>query len=172
MRKGSWGVGLLVVVLGSAAVLGTVDRCRGDDGFLVIPVVAMKFKGNWYAGQTYNAHDVVFYNGSSWLSIYPNKGYTPDISPNQWTMLVKKGDTGATGAIGPQGLKGDTGPTGPIGPTGATGPQGPKGNTGLTGLTGPAGAIGPAGAQGPKGDTGATGAQGLKGATGSGTPGP
>ena len=119
MIKGSWVVGLLVVLLGSAAVLGTVDRCRGDDGFLVIPVVAMKFKGNWYATQTYNANDVVFYNGSSWFSITRNKGQVPDISPNQWTMLVKKGDTGATRGHRTSGTyTGATGPIGPIGPTG------------------------------------------------------
>jgi hypothetical protein len=120
MRNRNWVVALLAVALCSAAVLGMVDRCRGDDDFFVIPVAAMTFKGDWYVAQTYNAHDVVFYNGSSWLSLSRNQGNAPDISPNQWTILVKKGDTGPAGPAG-----GPAGPPGPQGLTGDTGPQGP-----------------------------------------------
>jgi hypothetical protein len=129
MKTKYWLVKLAVVLLCGTVLLGSA---AGDDGFYVVPVVAMTFKGYWDGAQTYNAHDVVFYNGSSWFSLVgKNLDKFPDISPNYWTMLAQKGDTGATGA---------TGPTGPTGPAGPTGPIGPTGPTGATGATGPAGA--------------------------------
>ena len=99
------------------------------------------YKGDWQAGAVYHRADVVYYAGSSWLSLVSaNLGYDPMTSPSQWGPLARKGDPGATGATGPMGLQG---PPGAPGAPGATGPQGPQGPQGLTGATGPQGPPGP-----------------------------
>lgn len=100
--------------------LPIVTTVFAADNFYVIPFTATTFKGDWSVSQTYAAHDVAFYNGSSWFSLKGgNKGNQPDLYPAYWTLLAKKGDTGPAGP---------TGPTGATGATGATGPQGPVGS--------------------------------------------
>jgi parallel beta-helix repeat protein len=141
---------VLAMFLGSTAV-------KAGDGFYVIPITSMTFRGDWDFTALYKVKDVVFFNGSSWFCLTDNQGITPDTSPTFWTLLAQKGDTGAAGITGPQG---------PQGQTGATGPQGPQGPQGLTGATGPQGLKGDTGATGPQGATGATGPQGPQGATG------
>ena len=101
MRTKYWLVKMAVVLLCGAMLLGSA---MGDDGFYVIPVNALTFKGYWDGAKTYNAKDLVFYNGSTWLSLLGNNlDHFPDpnISPTYWTMLCQKGDTGATGPTGP-----------------------------------------------------------------------
>ncbi len=140
---------LLGVMLCTAALLGTAGPLCGDDGFYVIAASSGTFKGNWDGAKTYNAKDIVFYQGSSWFSLAGNNlDHFPDISPNYWTLLAQKGDTGATGATGLTGATGPRGLQGVPGATGATGPQGLKGDTGATGPTGLTGATGPQGPQG------------------------
>jgi len=140
LRNANWLLKLAVVLLCGAMLLGTA---LGDDGFYVITASTGTFKGNWDGAKTYNAKDIVFYQGSSWFSPAGNNlDHFPDISPSYWTMLAQKGDKGATGATGPQGPQGVQGPTGPTGPTGATG---------ATGATGPQGFQGAQGPQGPPG---------------------
>ncbi len=130
------------------AVLSSAVPVYSDDGFFVIPITSMQFRGNWDANTTYNAKDVVFYDGSSWFSLAgSNHGNVPQVNSTAWTMLAQKGD---------KGLKGDTGATGATGQTGPTGPAGPKGDTGTTGPQGPQGAQGPKGDTGPEGPPGPT----------------
>lgn len=87
------------------------------DSYYVIAVAPMKFKGDWDVGTTYAVRDIVFFEGSSWLSLdNSNEGNAPDSSPTKWAMLVQKGDKGDNGATGQQGPKGDTGPQGAPGP--------------------------------------------------------
>ncbi len=151
-------VSLCTALLCSITIAFAYPAFSSDDGIFVIPVVSMNFRGNWNANTTYNAKDVVFYNGSSWFSMVgPNHGNIPDVYSTAWTLVAQKGDKGDAGAGGPKGDTGATGATGPAGPTG------PKGDTGATGATG---AAGPAGPTGPKGDTGATGAAGANGLDG------
>jgi hypothetical protein len=95
---------LLLALVG--AVLLNAAPALSDGDFYVIPVTSMTFKGDWDVGKVYNAKDVVFFNGSSWFSLLgSNQGHAPDVSPTQWTLLAKKGDTGPTGAS-PWGLNG------------------------------------------------------------------
>ena len=119
---------LALLVLCAAAVLGPATRSWSDDGFYVVAGPRLVYKGDWQAGTVYNRADVVYYAGSSWLSLVgANLGYDPAISPGQWGMLARRGDQGAAGATGPTGPQGPQGPTGPHqGLTGPTGPQGPR----------------------------------------------
>lgn len=90
------------------------------------------FTGTFAIGKYYNHRDIVVYNGSQYYCIA--EGFTatknPDNDPDNWTLYLAKGQTGAIGETGPQGPKGETGPQGPMGPQGPVGPQGPKGDTG------------------------------------------
>ena len=119
---------LALVVLCAAAVLGPATRSWSDDGFYVVAGPRLVYKGDWQAGTVYNRADVVYYAGSSWLSLVgANLSHDPMTSPSQWGMLARRGDQGATGATGPTGPQGPQGPTGPQGLTGPTGPQGLQG---------------------------------------------
>src|ERR1051326_4911422 len=93
------------------------------------------WRDTWSDTTAYAVHDAVAYNGASYISIQPGTGNQPDTSPNFWSVLALKGDTGATGAAGAPGLTGATGLTGPQGPIG------PAGDIGPTGATGPAGMV-------------------------------
>ena len=65
------------------------------------------YKGDWQAGAVYHRADVVYYAGSSWLSLVSaNLGHDPMTSPSQWGPLARKGDPGATGATGATGTRG------------------------------------------------------------------
>jgi hypothetical protein len=163
MRYKRWLVKIGLVMLCGAVFWGPAGRAWAED-FYVIPVVSMTFKGDWNVDRVYNAKDVVFYNGSSWFSLVgSNKGHAPAVSPTYWTLLAKKGDTGATG---PQGLQGAQGIQGIQGMQGIQGIQGIQGPTGPTGPQGIQGIQGPLGPQGPQGAPGAPGAPGMTGATG------
>jgi hypothetical protein len=136
MRKMTWLFKLTVVLLCGGLLLGSA---LGDDGFYVITASMGTFRGDWNVETVYRARDVVFFNGSSWFSLVGNNlGQVPDApSSPYWTLLAKKGDTGAQGPQGPQGIQG---------PTGSTGPTGPQGPQGIQGIQGPAGPTGPTGA--------------------------
>jgi hypothetical protein len=146
MSKRPWLQKLGVVVLCAAVLLGAAGKSWCD--FYVIPVTSMTFKGDWDVDTVYNAKDVVCFNGSSWFSLVgKNQGNAPDVSAAYWTLVARKGDTGAAG---PTGLQGPAGPAGTQGNTGAAGPAGPQGDTGAAGPQGP---VGPQGPQGPPGST-------------------
>lgn len=70
----------------------------------------LTFNGTWSSMITYDIDDVVFFNGSSYVSLVAsNLNHEPDISSAQWSVFAAQGPTGATGSQGP------TGPTGPAG---------------------------------------------------------
>ncbi len=122
--------------------------------------------GAWSSLATYAQGDVIFYNGSTYISLTNgNQGNQPNTTPAEWQLL---GPAGASGPRGPQGPMGPTGPTvtGAQGAIGTTGPTGPTGATGAMGATGAPGATGPQGAAGPTGATGPTGPDGASGPTG------
>ena len=86
------------------------------------------YQGTYVGAATYVKDDIVYYNGSGYISLGDgNTGNQPDISPGQWGLIVA---AGAGGATGPPGPTGPAGPTGPTGATGATGATGPVSNTG------------------------------------------
>ena len=89
------------------------------------------WKGPWSVATTYDLHDAVAFNGSSYVSLQgDNTNQTPGVATAYWDPLAREGAAGPTGATGDAGIAGPTGVTGPqggIGPTGATGPVGPTG---------------------------------------------
>jgi hypothetical protein len=122
MRNTNWLFKLAVVLLCGAMLFGSA---LGDDGFYVVGIGSMRFKGDWDVSTAYIGRDVVFFNGSSWLCVTANQSRSPDVSPTYWTIVAQKGDKGATGATGPQGPQGVPGATGA---TGASGPRDHKGS--------------------------------------------
>ena len=118
----------------------------------VVPI----YKGVYDETTTYNALDIVYYNGRSYIAKQDTKGNSlPTGTDNDyWGLIVDKGADGVEGKIGPVGPQGKQGSMGPSGPIG---PQGPKGDKGDIGPQGPKGDKGDTGAQGPKGDRGENG---------------
>jgi len=94
----------------------------------------VSYRGAYDASQTYVAHDVVVYDGSTYIAVASTSG-APDADPS-WTLFVAKGDTGPAGATGAMGPAGLPGPQGLKGDTGATGPQGLQGPAGDPGING------------------------------------
>lgn len=150
-------------------------------------------KGTYDPNLTYQAFDLVNWQGSSYLALTDVPlGQEPDIAPTYWTIYAEKGTDGQDGATGPQGPQGDPGPQGPQGPQGIQGPapahewgdgttnpasslrfQNSDGTWGTfvnllgpIGPEGPEGVQGPTGPQGPQGPQGPTGPKGDKGDTG------
>jgi len=128
----------------------------GNDGAAGTNGTGFNFTGLFNPSTTYNAFDVVTYQGSTYdaTTSIPASTTTPDIAPG-WVLMAQMGAAGTpglpgpAGAIGPAGSNGATGATGAKGDTGAVGSQGPIGVDGATGPTGPAG---PQGLQGATGD--------------------
>lgn len=82
------------------------------------------FQGTWDVSTSYDEGNVVYFEGSAYISLTDdNVGHTPT-DGDPWTIFAQQGSTGATGATGDTGATGPTGPTGPTGATGATGPAG------------------------------------------------
>ena len=110
--------------------------------------VAPIYKGVYDETTTYNALDIVYYNGRSYIAKQDTNGNAlPTGTDNDyWGLVAEKGEPGEPGKVGPagpQGKQGTMGPAGSDGARGVTGPQGPKGDKGD---------IGPRGPQGDKGD--------------------
>lgn len=112
--------------------------------------VAPIYRGVYDETTAYNALDIVYYNGRSYMAKQDTKGNAlPTETDNDyWGLIADKGADGAEGKIGPIGPQGKQGT---MGPSGADGPQGPKGDKGDTGPKGDKGDTGP---KGDKGDTG------------------
>jgi hypothetical protein len=152
-------------------------------------------RGAFGLNENYKINDIVFYAGSTFVSLTNNAGAAyPILDQTNWAVFAQAGATGAsgqsivgsTGATGEQGIQGATGES-VTGATGASGQQGLQGATGIgasgatgvRGLQGQVGATGLAGADstipGPTGATGAAstvpGPTGPQGATGIGATG-
>jgi len=64
---------------------------------------SMSFLGVWNGGATYAPLNVVFFGGSSWVSLVDdNTGNTPDASPSAWAEIAQRGDKGDAGDTGPR----------------------------------------------------------------------
>ncbi len=61
----------------------------------------MWFKGAWSNSTTYNPHDVVFSNGSSYITSATNYNSLPTGGNTNWSLVAQIGDTGP---IGPTGM--------------------------------------------------------------------
>lgn len=65
---------------------------------------AFKHKGNFARNTQYNAGDIVFENGASWMCIKENNtNHDPHDSPSYWGKLAINGKDGAQGPAGPAG---------------------------------------------------------------------
>ncbi len=128
------------------------------------------FRGAFASLTSYNAGDVVTYDGSTYEAPAAFVSTTVFNVANWsiWAVHGAVGPTGPAGATGPQGPAGSgTGSgSGTTGATGATGPQGPKGDTGAQGMQGIPGPTGATGATGPAGSGTGSGSVGATGATG------
>ena len=103
--------------------------------------VAPIYKGVYDETTAYNALDIVYYNGRSYMAKQDTKGNVlpteDNIENDYWGLVAEKGEPGEPGKVGPtgpQGKQGTMGPSGEQGPKGDTGPQGPKGDTGKVDL--------------------------------------
>lgn len=69
------------------------------------------YQGTYAGGSTYALGDVVFYSGSSYVSLIDsNIGNQPDTHPSQWAVFAAQGATGSTGSTGATGATGPAGP--------------------------------------------------------------
>jgi hypothetical protein len=58
----------------------------------------MHYAGTWSASATYNAQDLVLYDGVSYISLQvTNSGNTPSVSPTWWVALSASGEGLASG---------------------------------------------------------------------------
>ena len=155
----SWqNVGNIQGPQGIQGIQGT-QGIQGNQGNQGDP--ALYWKGNWNGSTNYGTGDLVFYAGSTYISLsYGNFGNQPDTS-SSWNLFASQGLQGITGASGSNGANGAQGTQGIQGLTGSAGSNGAQGATGTPGATGAQGATGAAGPQGIQGITGATGATGT-----------
>jgi hypothetical protein len=70
-------------------------------------------RGTWNSAITYPRGSVVNRYGSSYIAKRETFNDDPALSPNDWTLIAQKGDTGPTGPQGPAGSDGQDGDTGP-----------------------------------------------------------
>ena len=81
------------------------------------PGVAGAWDGTWSSSTTYKTKELVFFEGSSYISIKePNLNQKPNKGNSEyWNLVAKegaKGETGEKGATGSQGVTGATGAEG------------------------------------------------------------
>ena len=127
--------------------------------------VAPIYKGVYDKTTAYNALDIVYYNGRSYMAKQDTKGNVlPTGTDNDyWGLIVDKGPQGPKGDKGPKGDRGPQGSMGPAGVDGAKGEPGPQGLRGPQGIQGDQGPRGPKGDQGPQGPIGKDGIDGRSG---------
>ncbi len=102
---------------------------KGDMG------ISFKWKGNWCENETYCQYDVVYYNGSSYISLTDNTS-KPDCNVIDWNIMAMGGccgEKGEKGECGEKGEKGDCGEKGEKGDCGEKGGKGEKGDCGEKG---------------------------------------
>ena len=79
----------------------TGHGCKVGEKAVSWDQAGVTWRGAWSATTTYNVHDAVVYQGSSYLATKANTNNVPPSSPNAWSLLAAAGKTGATGATGP-----------------------------------------------------------------------
>jgi hypothetical protein len=132
-------------VLAQAGTPG-VTGATGAQGPAGAPgTVGVTYRGTWLVTATYQANDVVVFNGTTYLAATTSLGSQPDVSPGQWAVLAQNGVVGATG---PSGVAA-TVSVGTV-TTGAAGTQASVTNSGtasaaVLNFTIPQGAAGPSG---------------------------
>jgi hypothetical protein len=62
--------------------------------------VGVTYRATWLVTATYQANDVVVFNGATYLAVTTSLGSQPDVSPMQWAVLAQNGAVGATGPSG------------------------------------------------------------------------
>jgi len=108
-------------------VPGGIPGPQGDQGPTGPQGEGITWRGTWNNATEYEPNDTVYYNGSAYISLTTNTNQVPVSQPDDWQLMVSKGDTGAEGPQGIQGEQGEQGLQGEQGPQGDEGPQGDKG---------------------------------------------
>ena len=151
---------------GSSGTSGTAGTA-GSSGSSGSSGISMTFKGTYSAGTTYAANDVVYHNGSSYVSLLGgNVGNTPNSSPSQWSLAALAGTNGTSGTSGSSGSSGSSGHSGASGSSGSSGSSGQNGSSGSSGQSGTAGSSGSSGSSGQSGAPGSSGSSGSSGQSG------
>jgi hypothetical protein len=136
---GPMGLAGLAGATGAAGPTGPAGP-EGPQG-----AAGLNYQGTYTVGVVYALHDVVTFDGASYVSLTGgNEANTPGVT-SQWGVLTPQGLAGAAGPAGPQGPAGAQGPAGSAGVAGATGAVGPSGTPGTVGPQGPAGVPGSVG---------------------------
>lgn len=153
-------------VQGVQGTNGTIGS-NGTQGAPGVQGPPTSFSGVYNSGTTYSQGNIVFFNGSSYVSlINGNTGNQPDTNPSDWALFAQEGNQGPQGTNGSNGVQGTTGSNGAAGTQGTTGSNGTNGTQGATGSNGTNGAQGATGSNGTNGAQGATGSNGTNGTQG------
>jgi hypothetical protein len=114
---------------GQMPTFWTLFAQNGAPGAAGVP--GLTWQGTYASTTNYALNDAVAWQGSSYVSlIASNRGNTPGVNPEDWSLLAAQGAAGAAGSAGATGA------------TGATGANGTPGTNGTNGATGAAGAVG------------------------------
>lgn len=108
---------LLLVVLWGCGSVGPEgpEGVAGATGPTGPSGSTITFQGTWNVSTSYDEGNVVYFEGSAYISLAnENVGHTPT-DGDPWTIFTQQGSPGSTGATGPTGPTGATGPTGPAG---------------------------------------------------------
>jgi len=151
----------------SAMTSGT-SGSNGTDG---TSGTSFYWQGDYFSGTTYHLNDVVYYNGSSYISIYEgHDNHIPSSTPIRWSPVAlagTSGTSGSDGAIGTSGSDGTSGSNGTDGSSGSSGSNGTDGSSGSSGTSGVDGVSGTSGTSGSNGSDGTSGSNGTDGSSGS-----
>lgn len=77
------------------------DGSDGSDGRDGQDGKGLNWRGTYVPGETYFPHDVVHYDGSSYICVKQAQG-RPPISREYWNLLAERGSNGGGGTAGPQ----------------------------------------------------------------------
>ncbi|NDG32822.1 hypothetical protein EB118_22475, partial [bacterium] len=86
-----------------------IQGIQGDTG---LTGIGFNWTGPWENTTDYYPYDVVFYNGSAYISISQNINTDPEVTPGAWSIISQKGTTGEQGSRGIQGVQGIQGTVG------------------------------------------------------------
>jgi hypothetical protein len=131
---------------GSVFVSGSINIVSGSLSIDGVSFSAMTsgtsgtsfyWQGDYFSGTTYHLNDVVYYNGSSYISIYEgHDNHIPSSTPIRWSPIALAGTSGSNGTDGSSGSDGTSGSNGTDGTSGSNGTDGTSGSNGTDGSSG------------------------------------
>ena len=82
------------------------QKCTKSETSVSWNQAGTRWRGSWSASTAYAVHDVVAYDGSSYLALAPNEGADPTSSGTDWTPIAMAGAAGSAGKAGKAGAPG------------------------------------------------------------------